>query len=242
MPKKDSFGVDLFKNERNVEEDDVRFIEVIGLTEVPVKSVEDAFVVLEKGSHFRHTSTTAKNLKSSRSHAIFSVYIEQSNNVNSKRSKFQLVDLAGSERMGFSKTVGLQVKEGININLGLLSLGKVITHLIEEKQHIPYRDSKLTRLLQDSLGGNSHTVMIACVNPSASCTEETLSTLRYASNTRRIKNRPVVNIDSPTVQIEKLKKQVSVTQFLFVYTIISGRNASSVFYVKLHMASSGHQL
>ncbi|GFW13460.1 chromosome-associated kinesin KIF4 [Trichonephila clavipes] len=229
MPKKDSFGVDLFKNERNVEDDLYREeifdllqksatpcslreepdgIKVIGLTEVPVKSVEDAFVVLEKGSHFRHTSTTAKNLKSSRSHAIFSVYIEQSNNVNSKRSKFQLVDLAGSERMGFSKTVGLQVKEGININLGLLSLGKVITHLIEEKQHIPYRDSKLTRLLQDSLGGNSHTVMIACVNPSASCTEETLSTLRYASNTRRIKNRPVVNIDSPTVQIEKLKKQL----------------------------------
>ncbi|GFR01019.1 chromosome-associated kinesin KIF4 [Trichonephila clavata] len=187
-------------------------IKVIGLTEVPVKCVEDAFIVLEKGSHLRHTSTTAKNIKSSRSHAIFSVYIEQSNSVNSKRSKFQLVDLAGSERMGFSKTVGLQVKEGININLGLLSLGKVITHLIEEKQHIPYRDSKLTRLLQDSLGGNSHTVMIACVNPSASCTEETLSTLRYASNTRRIKNRPVVNIDSPSVQIEKLKKQVELLQ------------------------------
>ncbi|GFT15739.1 chromosome-associated kinesin KIF4 [Nephila pilipes] len=187
-------------------------IKVMGLTEVLVKSIDDAFIALEKGSRLRHTSTTAKNLKSSRSHAIFSVYIEQTDNINSKRSKFQLVDLAGSERMTFSKTVGLQIKEGININLGLLSLGKVITHLIEEKPHIPYRDSKLTRLLQDSLGGNSHTVMIACVNPAASCSEETLSTLRYASNARCIKNRPVINIDTPSVQIEKLRKQVEVLQ------------------------------
>ncbi|KAF8790536.1 chromosome-associated kinesin KIF4-like [Argiope bruennichi] len=194
--------------------EDAEGIRVVNLTEVPVESVEEAFVTLEKGSNLRHTSATAKNLKSSRSHAIFSVYIEQTDKrtFNFKRSKFQLVDLAGSERMSSSKTAGLQVKEGININLGLLSLGKVITHLIEEKQHIPYRDSKLTRLLQDSLGGNSHTVMIACVNPSATSTEETLSTLRYASNTRRIKNRPVVNVDPPAVQIEKLKKQVEALQ------------------------------
>ncbi|CAL1272770.1 unnamed protein product [Larinioides sclopetarius] len=194
--------------------EDSEGVRVVNLTEVPVESVEDAFVTLEKGSSLRHTSATAKNVKSSRSHAIFSVYIEQTDKrtFNFKRSKFQLVDLAGSERMSSSKTAGVQVKEGININLGLLSLGKVITHLIEEKQHIPYRDSKLTRLLQDSLGGNSHTVMIACVNPSATSTEETLSTLRYASNTRRIKNRPVVNVDPPAVQIEKLKKQVEALQ------------------------------
>ncbi|GIX96343.1 chromosome-associated kinesin KIF4 [Caerostris darwini] len=194
--------------------DDGDSVKVANLTEIAVQSMADAFITLEKGSTLRHTSATAKNLKSSRSHAIFSVHVEQTDKItkNFKRSKFQLVDLAGSERMSSSKTAGLQVKEGININLGLLSLGKVITHLIEEKQHVPYRDSKLTRLLQDSLGGNSHTVMIACVNPSSNSTEETLSTLRYASNTRRIKNRPVVNVDPPAVQIEKLKKQVEALQ------------------------------
>ncbi|GIZ01343.1 chromosome-associated kinesin KIF4 [Caerostris extrusa] len=191
--------------------DDGDSIKVANLTEIVVQSMADAFITLEKGSTLRHTSATAKNLKSSRSHAIFSVHVEQTDKItkNFKRSKFQLVDLAGSERMSSSKTAGLQVKEGININLGLLSLGKVITHLIEEKQHVPYRDSKLTRLLQDSLGGNSHTVMIACVNPSSNSTDETLSTLRYASNTRRIKNRPVVNVDPPVVQIEKLKNRYS---------------------------------
>ncbi|KFM69181.1 Chromosome-associated kinesin KIF4, partial [Stegodyphus mimosarum] len=154
------------------------------------------------------------NLVSSRSHAIFAVHVEQTDRItlNIIRSRFQLVDLAGSERIGRSKTEGVRLKEGININLGLLSLGNVISALAEEKSHIPYRDSKLTRLLMDTLGGNCHTLLIACVNPSTDSTEETVNTLRYAGRARRIRNTPVVNNDPPEVQIQKLKERIRVLE------------------------------
>ena len=111
------------------------------------------------------------------------------------------VDLAGSERLKKTGAVGNTMKEGININMGLLSLGNVISALTEPgkngaaKKHIPYRDSKLTRILQDSLGGNSNTLMVACVSPAESNFEESLNSLKYASRARRIKNKPIVNRD-----------------------------------------------
>jgi hypothetical protein len=113
-------------------------------------------------------------------------------------SKFHFVDLAGSERIKKTGATGMLLKEGISINKGLLCLGQVISALTEEKkgrEHIPYRDSKLTRILQDSLGGNSRTTMIACVSPAESNLEESLSTVKYASRARNIKNKPVVNRD-----------------------------------------------
>jgi hypothetical protein len=113
-------------------------------------------------------------------------------------SKFHFVDLAGSERIKKTGATGMLLKEGISINKGLLCLGQVISALTEEKggrDHIPYRDSKLTRILQDSLGGNSRTTMIACVSPAESNLEESLSTVKYASRARNIKNKPVVNRD-----------------------------------------------
>lgn len=131
-------------------------------------------------------------------------------------SKFHFVDLAGSERIKKTGATGQLLKEGISINKGLLCLGQVISALTEdkkEKSFIPYRDSKLTRILQDSLGGNSRTTMIACVSPAESNYEESLSTIRYASRARNIKNKPVVNRDPNSMLIESLRQQIQTLQF-----------------------------
>lgn len=115
-------------------------------------------------------------------------------------SKFQLVDMAGSERSKKTGATGDRFREGVNINKGLLNLGKVIQQLCEGNgRFINYRDSKLTRLLQDSLGGNSVTLMIACVSPADYNQDDTVSTLRYADRARRIQNKPVVNQDPKPV-------------------------------------------
>ena len=114
-------------------------------------------------------------------------------------AKFHFVDLAGSERAKKTGATGSVLKEGININKSLLALGNVISSLTDTSKaggmHVPYRDSKLTRILQDSLGGNSRTSMIACCSPAETNYEETLNTLKYASRARNIKNKPVVNRD-----------------------------------------------
>ena len=126
-------------------------------------------------------------------------------------AKFHFVDLAGSERAKKTGAAGATLKEGISINKGLLSLGQVIFALTEESKknnHIPYRDSKLTRILQDSLGGNSRTVMIACCSPAETNYEETLNTLKYANRARNIKNKPIVNRDPASIQIAQLRQQV----------------------------------
>jgi kinesin family protein 4/21/27 len=120
--------------------------------------------------------------------------------------------LAGSERQSKTKAEGIRLKEGININLGLLALGNVISVLGEDNiKHVPYRDCILTRLLQDSLGGNSQTLMIACASPADSNMEETLNSLRYADRARKIKNKPIINIDPQLTELNNLKKKV---QFL----------------------------
>eukprot|EP00889_Picochlorum_renovo_P006261 jgi/Picre1/33291/NNA_008615.t1 len=123
-----------------------------------------------------------------------------------------LVDLAGSERVKRTKSEGQRLQEGIKINKGLLALGNVINALSENKQHVPYRDSKLTRMLQDSLGGNSRTLMIACVSPADVNLEESLNTLRYASRARAIKNKPVVNRDPVAAQISALRQQLALAR------------------------------
>lgn len=119
-------------------------------------------------------------------------------------AKFNLVDLAGSERVSKTKATGERFKEGIKINHGLLCLGNVISALGTGKGTVSFRDSKLTRLLQASLGGNSITLMIACIGPSDKNSDETISTLRYADRARQIKNRPVINQDATSAEIERL--------------------------------------
>lgn len=127
-------------------------------------------------------------------------------------AKFHLVDLAGSERSKKTQATGERFKEGIDINKGLLALGNVISALGEEgpRGFISYRDSKLTRLLQDSLGGNSITLMIACVSPADYNLDETMSTLRYADRARRIKNKPVINQDARAAELAKCKLLVCI--------------------------------
>jgi kinesin family protein 4/21/27 len=189
-------------------------IKVVNLSEIQVHSAMTTIQLLEKGSSLRVVGGTAMNDQSSRSHAIFTITLEQNRDENDLiKSKFHLVDLAGSERQSKTKAEGIRLKEGININLGLLALGNVISVLGEDNpmnkvKHVPYRESKLTRLLQDSLGGNSHTLMIACVSPADSNMEESLNTLRYADRARKIKNKPIVNIDPQAAEVANLRQQV----------------------------------
>lgn len=126
--------------------------------------------------------------------------VEQADNLDEEfdtylRAKMHLVDLAGSERAKKSQLDKARMKEGIKINTSLLALGNVISALVDNKSHVPYRDSKLTKLLEDSLGGNSRTLMIACASPADYNYEESLNTLRYADRARKIKNTPKVNRD-----------------------------------------------
>eukprot|EP00803_Ostreobium_quekettii_P004619 evm.model.scf_3423.1 EVM.evm.TU.scf_3423.1 scf_3423:4192-12887(+) len=213
---------------------------LFGATEMEVRSKDDTAALLQQGSLVRATASTNMNMRSSRSHAIFTITLEQrqrivinnsgedggdSMSVDSEDSdkendrdmaavddylvaKMHLVDLAGSERAKRTKAEGQRLQEAIDINRGLLALGKVIHALVERQSHVPYRDSKLTRLLQDSLGGNSRTVMLACVSPADVNLDESLNTLRYANRARNIKNKPVVNRDPTAAQIAYLRHQL----------------------------------
>ncbi|OEU20759.1 kinesin-domain-containing protein, partial [Fragilariopsis cylindrus CCMP1102] len=176
--------------------------EVIGATMHKVDSADQALLCLTSGMCRRVTGSTAMNETSSRSHAILSLVVEQSiilEHVQSKVSRFNFVDLAGSERQKRTQATGQRLKEGIDINKGLLVLGNVISALGDPKKQgtfVPYRDSKLTRLLKGSLGGNHKTLMIACVSPSSCNMEETLNCLRYANRAKNIQNHAVVNVDA----------------------------------------------
>ncbi|XP_033239085.1 chromosome-associated kinesin KIF4-like [Drosophila pseudoobscura] len=201
-----------------------------GLTELDVKSARDAADYLMRGSAGRAVAATAMNETSSRSHAIFTLTVVSSkldggNAVTT--SKFNLVDLAGSERCSKTLTMGDRFKEGVNINKGLLALGNVINALGsgQVSGYIPYRQSKLTHLLKDSLGGNSITLMIACVSPADYNVSETLSTLRYADRALQIKNKPVVNMDPHTAEVNMLK---DIIQKLRVELLGVGKMSSSI--------------
>ncbi|PWA70014.1 Kinesin, motor domain-containing protein [Artemisia annua] len=208
-------------------------ITLAGSTECSVKTLKEMTDCLEHGSLSRATGSTNMNNQSSRSHAIFTITLEQmrktnsnilgDNNANDCMSdeylcaKLHLVDLAGSERAKRTGSNGMRFKEGVHINKGLLALGNVISALGDEKKrkegaHVPYRDSKLTRLLQDSLGGNSRTVMIACVSPADINAEETLNTLKYANRARNIQNKPVVNRDPVSSEMLKMRQQLECLQ------------------------------
>ena len=217
----------------DIREDPKGGIKLNGLTELSVVSLNETMKCLEQGSINRATGATAMNSHSSRSHAIFSLHIEQRNKSDSSNitsAKFHMVDLAGSERAKKTGATGERFKEGVNINRGLLALGNVISALCEDNNrgHIPYRDSKLTRLLQDSLGGNSHTLMIACVSPADSNYEETISTLRYADRARKIKNKPIVNHDPQTAEINKLRQQIQQLQVQMLSSNTMGQSNTVV--------------
>ncbi|XP_049280094.1 chromosome-associated kinesin KIF4 [Anopheles funestus] len=202
-----------------------------GLTEVEAVTQESAFSCLMRGSTGRVVRATAMNNVSSRSHAIFTLTIQQTSTdgpSNVLRSKIHLVDLAGSERSKKTATTGDRFKEGVEINKCLLALGNVITALGTNsgagKMHIPYRTSKLTRLLQDSLGGNSYTLMIACVSPADYNLSETYSTLRYAYRVCKIKNKPIINQDPQQARIKELEATIQDLR-LYILSLKSGQDA-----------------
>ncbi|PAV57349.1 hypothetical protein WR25_00300 [Diploscapter pachys] len=199
-----------------IREDQSGSVFVKGLTTFPVENVSDTVSQLEKGCQSRSKGETAMNAQSSRSHAIFSIILVKEAVTEEDlafTAKLQLVDLAGSERLKKTQAEGDRKKEGIRINEGLLALGNVISALAKttegKKLHIPYRDSTITRLLQDSLGGNSFTVMIACISPADTNAEETLSTLRYADRAKQIKNKPRVNANPKDEEIRRLRETVA---------------------------------
>ncbi|KAM8870194.1 kinesin-like protein KIF13A isoform 2-T2 [Spinachia spinachia] len=206
---------------------------VDGLSQLAVTNFEDIEVLMSEGNKSRTVAATNMNEESSRSHAVFSIIVTQtlydlqSGNSGEKVSKLSLVDLAGSERVSKTGAAGERLKEGSNINKSLTTLGCVISALADQSagkgkaKFVPYRDSVLTWLLKDNLGGNSKTAMIATVSPSADNYEETLSTLRYADRAKRIVNHAVVNEDPNAriirelrEEVEKLKVQLSQAESL----------------------------
>ncbi|KAI8080752.1 uncharacterized protein B0P05DRAFT_490070 [Gilbertella persicaria] len=187
-----------------------------GVREEPCSNPEELLSFLAKGSLCRTVGSTDMNTVSSRSHAVFSVILKQQKSPSepSLTSKFHFVDLAGSERLKRTHAQGDRAREGISINSGLLALGNVISALGDDARrtsHVPYRDSKLTRLLQDSLGGNSQTLMLACVSPADSNFMETLNTLKYANRARNIKNKVTINQDfaGSSIEVNQLRAQLA---------------------------------
>lgn len=189
---------------------------VKGLAEIVVKGPEDVQRLIEQGQKVRHVAATAMNERSSRSHSCFTIKIEQKTvekteekeKTTTLTAKINLVDLAGSERVSKTGAEGQRLKEGAAINKSLSALGNVINALSEGRGHIPYRDSRLTRLLQHSLGGNSLSVMIAAISPASDNLDETVSTLHYASRAKRIKNMAKRNEDVNEQLIRQLREEI----------------------------------
>ncbi|XP_031336617.1 kinesin-like protein KIF13B isoform X5 [Photinus pyralis] len=193
---------------------------VDGLSQLAVTSFQDIDNLMAEGNKSRTVAATNMNSESSRSHAVFSVILTQTLTDNKsgvsgeKVSRMSLVDLAGSERAVKTGAVGERLKEGSNINKSLTTLGLVISKLADQSlgknkdKFVPYRDSVLTWLLKDNLGGNSKTVMVATISPAADNYEETLSTLRYADRAKRIVNHAVINEDPNARIIRELRQEV----------------------------------
>ncbi|XP_059609769.1 osmotic avoidance abnormal protein 3 [Phlebotomus argentipes] len=184
-------------------------VNVLGLSRHAVRSAMECEELLRRGGTSRVVGATLMNASSSRSHAVFTICIERLK-AGIVRGKLNLVDLAGSERQSRTGAAGERLKEATKINLSLAALGNVISALAADasSKHVPYRDSKLTRLLQDSLGGGTRTLMIACIAPSTVDYEETLSTLRYASRAKRISNRPRLNEDPKDTMLRQYREEI----------------------------------
>lgn len=195
---------------------------VQGLEEIPVRCKNDVYKLLAKGQDRRKTAATLMNAQSSRSHTIFTILVHIKENSPDgeemlKIGKLNLVDLAGSENISKAgNEKGIRTRESVNINQSLLTLGRVITALVERAPHVPYRESKLTRLLQESLGGRTKTSIIATISCGHKDLEETLSTLDYAHRAKNIQNKPEINqrltkkviLKEYTEEIDRLKRDL----------------------------------
>lgn len=193
-----------------IQEDRTKGVHVKGLSEYYMSSPDEVYEMIRQGTAARAVSATKMNTESSRSHSIFTVTVQQRHTETgaSKSGTLYLVDLAGSEKVGKTGASGQTLEEAKKINKSLSTLGMVINALTDGKSsHVPYRDSKLTRILQESLGGNSRTTLIVNCSPAAYNAEETLSTLRFGMRAKSIKNNARINVElSPAELREQLKK------------------------------------
>lgn len=198
---------------------------VQGMEETYIDSASTGITLLQKGSHRRQVAATKCNDLSSRSHTIFTITVLTKRTTETgeeyvSSGKLNLVDLAGSENIGRSGAENKRAAEAGLINKSLLTLGRVINALVDKSAHIPYRESKLTRLLQDSLGGRTKTCIIATVSPAKSNLEETISTLDYAFRAKNIRNKPQINsvvsknklLSQVGLEFEKLKSELIATR------------------------------
>ncbi|XP_061360312.1 kinesin-like protein KIN-12E [Gastrolobium bilobum] len=215
--------LDPSSNNLQIREDNKKGVYVENIKEVEVTNARDVIQQLIQGAANRKVAATNMNCASSRSHSVFTCIVESQwefqGVTHFRFARLNLVDLAGSERQKSSGAEGERLKEATNINKSLSTLGLVIMNLVSisngKSLHVPYRDSKLTFLLQDSLGGNSKTIIIANISPSTCCSLETLSTLKFAQRAKFIKNNAIVNEDASgdviamRIQIQQLKKEVS---------------------------------
>ncbi|XP_058201308.1 kinesin-like protein KIN-4C isoform X2 [Rhododendron vialii] len=196
-------------------------ITLVCVTEAELRTKEEMASFLMLGALSRATGSTNMNSQSSHSHAIFTISMEQKDGGDDILcAKLHLVDLAGSKRAKRTRADGMRFSEdSVDINKGLLALGNVTSALGNEKKrkggHVPYRDSKLTRLLQDSLGRNSKTVMIACVSSANTNAEETLNTLKFANHAHNIQNKAFINreVHDPMIaQMQRMQRQIEQLQ------------------------------
>lgn len=216
---------------------------VKSLSKHTVHSVAECEQIMETGWKNRSVGYTLMNKDSSRSHSIFTIHIEicsvDDNGKDSLRAgKLNLVDLAGSERQSKTGATGERLKEATKINLSLSALGNVISALVDGKcKHIPYRDSKLTRLLQDSLGGNTKTLMVACLSPADNNYDETLSTLRYANRAKNIKNKPRINEDPKDALLREYQEEIKKLREMLAKQA-TGVNLEAMLFDRRSMATS----
>ncbi|CAL8123332.1 unnamed protein product [Orchesella dallaii] len=209
---------DLLSKDQNqfleLKENKEKEVFVKDLTSLVVRDADDMDRVMTIGNKNRSVASTNMNSVSSRSHAIFSIVVECSTTDpgpgkgSLRMGKLNLVDLAGSERLSKTHATGDRLKEATKINLSLSNLGNVISALVDGSNYIPYRNSKLTRLLQDSLGGNSKTVMVAAIGPADYNYDETISTLRYANRAKNIRNRARINEDPKDALLRQFELEI----------------------------------
>ena len=180
-----------------------------------VENSEKMMEIMIRGNKNRHVGQTKMNTESSRSHSLFTITVEcgelgADGKSHIRVGKLNMVDLAGSEKQKKTESEGVRLEEAIKINLSLTTLCHVISSLVDQKStYVPYRDSKLTRLLQDSLGGNTKTVMIANIGPADYNMDETLSTLRYASRAKHIENKPRINEDPKDAMLREFQEEIN---------------------------------
>jgi kinesin family protein 18/19 len=223
-----------------VVEDPVKGVVVPELSELLVQNVDQVNRLIDRGNRLRTMAATSANQFSTRSHAILQMTLEQREGGETQTSKLYLIDLAGSERACATENRGQRMIEGASINRSLLALGSCINILSDPRQsgkYVPYRDSKLTRLLKDSLGGNTKTLMVACVCGATKYFEETLNTLRYASRARNIKHKVEVNmkqqleygalVESLTAEISNLRSQLQRRHSVVEIPVVMDREADS---------------